>query len=53
MNDHEHDYWLTLSGRYVCLVCGAPHPAPEPSPAQQAEIDRFGIFDGPGIGESI
>ena len=45
MNDHEHDYWRTPTGALEC-VCGKPLARALPlSAAEQAEVDRFGIFD--------
>ena len=45
MSDHEHDYWRTPAGGLVCACGKSKGPALAPSPAEQAEIDRFGIFD--------
>jgi len=45
MADHEHDYWRTPGGGLVCACGKSKGPALAPSPAEQAEIDRFGILE--------
>jgi len=49
-HDHEHSFWRTPAGGLEC-ACGTsrrpfhPFPPRDPSPDEQAEIDRFGIFE--------
>jgi hypothetical protein len=45
VNDHEHDYWRTPAGGLVCSCGKSKGPALTPSVVEQAEIDRFGIFE--------
>lgn len=45
MSDHEHDYWRTPAGGLECRCGKSKAPALAPSATEQAEIDRFGIFE--------
>lgn len=49
MSDHECDFWRTPAGGLECRCGKSKAPALTPSAAEQAEIDRFGIFEGDAV----